>query len=406
MAYHFRPAKREASNLLIGIAGPTGSGKTYSGLRLATGIVQVTGGKIAVIDTERGRAKQYAPDNLGYSGFDFLHCDVEPPYSAENYKGAFEVGEEVAGEGGVVLIDSMSHEHEGDGGLLDQHDAEVKRMSGGDQRKAERVKGFAWVKPKKMRRDFVNRILQARCHVICCFRAKEKIKMMKVDNKMTIVPIGWQPITGDDWPYEMTIMCLMDDKRKGVPIIHEFDAGKLPDGLQKRFPLDKPLSEFTGKQLAEWSRAGVDAPTVSTKNDFRGARDGRQAATPENHDRSAGNGHGGRQRPSESHDDIPFDNAPVDLPGDDGPDDGQVDDHVDESVEVIFDQHDEKDRETFATAKEAAVALATRIKATSYFYASRMIALNAEWIGELDTGWQQRLEERVEERRRHEQAHG
>jgi hypothetical protein len=39
-------AKREHVPLLIGLTGPSGGGKTYSALRLATGIQQVTGGDI------------------------------------------------------------------------------------------------------------------------------------------------------------------------------------------------------------------------------------------------------------------------------------------------------------------------------------------------------------------------
>ena len=412
MAHHYRPARREPSTLLIGLAGPTGSGKTFSAFRLAKGIVSVTGGKIAVGDTERGRALQYAPDSMGYEGFEFLHCDIEPPYSADNYLDAFVAGEEAAGEGGVLIIDSMSHEHEGEGGLLDAHDAEVKRMSGGDTKKAERVKGFAWVKPKQARRKLVSRVIQARCHVICCFRAKEKVKMAKVDNKMTIVPIGWQPITGDDWPYEMTIMALMDDKRKGVPIISEFDAGKLPDGLQERFPTNKRLSEATGIKLAQWALAGSEAPSVDTRSDFAGRQaapgEPRTAApvgnTPPDRPR-------GSQRPTErrdDHADIPFetDDAPIDLPGDDNapdPDDGQI---GDESVEVIFDQHSEDDKEYAATPAEGAQMLASRMKAASTFYASRMLTLNSEWIQLLNINWQNRLEAIVVEKQRAEQAHG
>ena len=51
------PATREHVPLLIGLMGPSGVGKTYSALRLATGIQTVTGGDIFVIDTETNRAK-------------------------------------------------------------------------------------------------------------------------------------------------------------------------------------------------------------------------------------------------------------------------------------------------------------------------------------------------------------
>ena len=42
-----RPAVRESVPLLIGLTGPSGGGKTFSALRLATGIQTVTGGDVA-----------------------------------------------------------------------------------------------------------------------------------------------------------------------------------------------------------------------------------------------------------------------------------------------------------------------------------------------------------------------
>jgi hypothetical protein len=58
MSFSFRPAVRESVSLLIGLSGGTGSGKTYSAMRLAHGIAGDQ--PFAVIDTEAGRAKHYA----------------------------------------------------------------------------------------------------------------------------------------------------------------------------------------------------------------------------------------------------------------------------------------------------------------------------------------------------------
>jgi hypothetical protein len=258
MAYSFQQAVRKPTNLLLGLAGPTGAGKTYSALLLATGIVQVTGGNIAFIDTERGRALQYAPDGTGYQGFEFLHQELQAPYSSERYGEILEAAEKAAGAAGVVVIDSMSHEHEGPGGLLEQHDAEVDRRAGNDWAKRERVSLAAWAKPKQQRRTLINRILQAQCHLIVCYRAKEKVKLIKnAKGKSEIVPVGWQPITGDEFPYEMTIMCLMDDQDKGRPIIEQFERGKCPENLKGLFPTTRKLTKDVGAALAKWSMAGA-----------------------------------------------------------------------------------------------------------------------------------------------------
>ena len=47
----FKKAKREQIQLKVLLGGIAGSGKTMGALRLATGIVKKTGGRIAFIDT-------------------------------------------------------------------------------------------------------------------------------------------------------------------------------------------------------------------------------------------------------------------------------------------------------------------------------------------------------------------
>jgi hypothetical protein len=71
MSFEFAPAKREQVSLLIALAGASGSGKTFSALRLARGMSP--DGKIAFIDTEARRGLHYAEQ------FQFLHSDMRPP---------------------------------------------------------------------------------------------------------------------------------------------------------------------------------------------------------------------------------------------------------------------------------------------------------------------------------------
>ena len=58
--FEIKAAVRERVPLLIGLMGPPGAGKTYSGLLLAEGMKKVGGGDPVVIDTEGGRSKKYA----------------------------------------------------------------------------------------------------------------------------------------------------------------------------------------------------------------------------------------------------------------------------------------------------------------------------------------------------------
>src|SRR6478735_6791181 len=53
------PAERAGAHLLIQLYGPPRSGKTYTALRIARGMVGPKG-KIGVLDTESGRARLYS----------------------------------------------------------------------------------------------------------------------------------------------------------------------------------------------------------------------------------------------------------------------------------------------------------------------------------------------------------
>ena len=54
----FKKATKAAAKLRLGLIGPAGSGKTMTALRIAHGL----GGRVAVVDTERGSASLYSGD--------------------------------------------------------------------------------------------------------------------------------------------------------------------------------------------------------------------------------------------------------------------------------------------------------------------------------------------------------
>lgn len=249
-------AKRSKVPLLIGIAGPSGGGKTFSALRLAKGIQTVTGGDIHFIDTENGRACHYADQ------FNFKHVPFDPPYNPLSYLSAIEY---CCDQGpGPIVVDSTSHEHDGEGGVLDMHDTEVQRMAGGDWQKAERVKMLAWVKPKAERRKLLNAIVRLNRNIIFCFRAKPKMKIQKGKDP---IHLGYMPIAGDEFVFEMTVSALLMPNAGGVPSWNPHEDGekqmvKLP--LQFREMLlthNGPLDESLGQRMAEWA-AGVDPTEI------------------------------------------------------------------------------------------------------------------------------------------------
>ena len=106
-----RKAERRNAKIKLALQGPSGSGKTYSALQIAKGLTELK--HVVVIDTENYSADLY--DHLG----DFNVIDLQKPYSPEKYILALE--EAVKAGMKVVIIDSLSHEWEGDCGILDIH---------------------------------------------------------------------------------------------------------------------------------------------------------------------------------------------------------------------------------------------------------------------------------------------
>lgn len=264
-------AVREQVPLLVGLMGPSGSGKTYSALRIARGVQEVSGGDIYFIDTEARRGLHYADQ------FKFKHVPFGAPFGSLDYLRAIEFC--VKSGAGVIVIDSMSHEHEGPGGLLDAHEQELTRMAGDDYRKREAMKMLAWSKPKQARRRLLNGIVQMGVNLVFCFRAKETAKPVKVNGKTEVVPQGFVPIAGDEFVYEMTMCALLKPNARGVPtwkseLDGERQMMKLPGQFETMFSEPRPLDEDIGKALAQWAKGG--APRIRTVAEI--AEEGREHA--------------------------------------------------------------------------------------------------------------------------------
>ncbi|MHC5536686.1 ATP-binding protein [Singulisphaera rosea] len=244
-------AKRESTPLLIGLVGPSGCGKTKSALRLAAGIRKVRGGKLVGIDTEARRMLHYADE------FPLTYLEFKPSFSSKRYLEVLKAASEKA-DGGVVIVDSMSHEHEGEGGYLEFHETELDRMAGDDWKKRERVTFSAWIKPAQERRRLINSILQMNCAFVFCFRAKEKLKIVK---GMEPIPLGWQAIAGEEFSFEMTVRCLLQPGAEGVP---DWSPEAFRQGVPKRgdahkalVPDGQQLSEQVGERLALWAKGAL-----------------------------------------------------------------------------------------------------------------------------------------------------
>jgi ABC-type dipeptide/oligopeptide/nickel transport system ATPase subunit len=255
-AFEDRPAVREHMPLLIGLVGPSGTGKTYSALRLATGIQRVSGGDIFCVDTEARRSLHYA------ERFKFRHLAFGAPFASLDFLAAIEHCVKKGAKN--IIVDSMSLEHEGPGGVLEEHALEQARLAkawGVSEAKANMP---AWAEPKRKRRRMINALTQMSANFIFCFRAKEKLKIVtgkEPENR------GFLPIAGEEFVYELTLKCLLLPGANGVPTWQSENVGermmmKLPEQFRTdyfRKLLANTLSEDTGEALAKWA---AGAPTA------------------------------------------------------------------------------------------------------------------------------------------------
>ena len=250
MGFTFRPARRENVHAIIGLGGGTGSGKTMSAMRMAAGIVDamIAAGltkqnRFAVIDTEAGRANHYADH------FDFDHGDLKAPFAPDAYGDAITAAADAGYP--VVVVDSMSHEHAGEGGLLDWFETDWAKGGHSESKKAS-----CWIKPKTAHKAFVQKILQLRAHLILCYRAEEKLILQPKEGEKKY-EMHWRPVLARGLEFEMLASFLLHHETPGLPS----DPLKLPEALKRYFDPKTPIDENTGRGIAEWSAGGK--PDVS-----------------------------------------------------------------------------------------------------------------------------------------------
>lgn len=246
MSYTIRPsAEMEIKKApTIALAGPTGSGKTESAMRLARGYVGPQG-KFIVIDTEEKRALY---KKARYQPWDWL--DFQPPFSPQAYRDALEAAKTYQ----AVILDSGSHEWAGDGGCADIQAENLERMSKGDAARAERLTALAWREPKLEHKKFMAQLIRYPVMLIVCLRAEPKIKFMKdAQGKTQIVDAGYQPICEKMFGYEMLIFAMMHSDNPGVPV----HLKKLEADLEPVFLKDRQVDEETGQRLAAWANVGT-----------------------------------------------------------------------------------------------------------------------------------------------------
>lgn len=223
-------SNRQKTKIKMALQGPAGSGKTYSSILIASGLVSKDLSKVAIVDSENGSSNLYA--EMG--DYNVLVLDN---YSPENYIKAIEVCE---GEGmEVIIIDSITHAWEF---LLEYHSS----LSGNSFTN--------WSKITPRQKAFMQKILNCDCHVICTMRTKQDYVLNQKDGKFIPEKVGLKAVQRDGVEYEFTIILDLDIK-------HFANSSKDRTGLF----MDKSefkITKGTGTQIKKWCNDGSDLEKV------------------------------------------------------------------------------------------------------------------------------------------------
>jgi len=253
MSFLIQEATRTGVKPLIGMYGRSGSGKTMSALLLMRGLVGPSG-RLVLVDSESGRGSLFADIIPG--GYKVLN--LEPPFSPERYQEAFEAAEAVA-DG--VIVDSLSHEHNGDGGILDMQEDELTRMAGDNWQKREACKMASWIKPKMSHKKFIQRLLRCKVPLICCLRGEEKTHMIKGDDgKNKVVTDQFSsPLFDQRFIFELLLNfeTVARDGKGGFVIPRKVTHPDLAAMIPKE---NEQIGIHTGEQIARWCAAPGTSP--------------------------------------------------------------------------------------------------------------------------------------------------
>lgn len=228
----FKKATKKESKLRLAVFGPSGAGKTFTALRVASGMSN----KIALIDTERGSAVKYA------DRFEFDVCEQADKSIEATIKTIKEAGN--AGYE-VLIIDSLSHSWQE---LLEEINKIAKAKYHGNT-------WAAWSDGTPKQKAMVDAILSYPGHVIASMRSKtEWTTEVTNGGKSRPVRTGLTPEAGKGIEYEFDMLFELNTEHTATVIKDR--TGKYQDEI-----IEKPGEDF-GKDLLAWLSDGKKSETL------------------------------------------------------------------------------------------------------------------------------------------------
>ncbi|MFA9263021.1 MAG: AAA family ATPase, partial [Undibacterium sp.] len=242
MTIQIRTAERKQSKLRIGLSSPSGGGKTYSALLLAKGLVGDYE-KIGLIDSENGRGDIYS--DLGK----YKIVSLKPPFTPESYIEAIRAFENAGVD--VIIIDSVTHEWDGEGGCLQLN----------EQLAIAKYRGntwSAWSETTPRHQRFLDAITSSSCHVITTVR--NKVETVMAEGK--VKKVGMKEIQREGFEYELTVNFTID--RDSHAVVASKDNTRLFEGKDPFV-----ITEATGEVLRDWVASGAADKTAEEKQTLK-----------------------------------------------------------------------------------------------------------------------------------------
>ncbi|MFD3333571.1 ATP-binding protein [Streptomyces sp. NPDC058700] len=216
--FSFAPATREKAKARLALMGVSGSGKTWTGLRIAHGLAS----RFAVIDTERGAASKYA--GINGVAFDTLQLHT---YHPQNLIGALAAAANAGYE--AILVDSLSHFWSGTDGTLEQVDKASKARFGNNT-------FGGWKEGTPLQNAMVDALLSYPGHVVATMRAHTEWSLERNDRgQLEPKRLGTRPEQRRGVEYEFDVVGQLDtDNRLSIiksrcPQLHALVVER-PDG--------------------------------------------------------------------------------------------------------------------------------------------------------------------------------
>lgn len=262
----FAPARRIQAKARIALFGVSASGKTLAAMRIAIGLQNLIDSSkgIAAIDSEHERINLYAEEEefLDANGETRIRAyPLKAPYSPDHYIAAIAKAQDLGAQ--VLLIDSISHEWFGKGGIQQIVDEAAARQTGGN-------KWAGWSVGTPAHNSFIEAIMSCDMHVVCTMRAKTE--WMQVGGQPKKVGLGPVQREGMEYEFDAVIKLELEDHSGTVEVSRAL----------KDFPPGTALTnEQTGYVFAEkvwgWLSKGAPRETAQKTEEAKQVEQQQQA---------------------------------------------------------------------------------------------------------------------------------